>query len=72
MVLHCSDDAEQTWITPTVWRDWNVEWSVCPSHYRRLQADEKWEPVHGQPPTWERWILMGDDIGWRPRDLLDR
>jgi hypothetical protein len=68
MVLHCSADAVQTWTTPTEWRDWNVEWAVCAKHYERLQADETWEPVPGQPPSWQRWILMGDDIVSRPKE----
>jgi hypothetical protein len=70
-VLHCSADAEQTWTTTTAWRNWNVEWAVCNAHYGRLQADENWEPVHGQPPSWRRWILMGDDIGKQASEISD-
>ena len=69
MVLHCSAAAERTWTTTTAWRNWNVEWSVCPGHFGRLQADENWEPVHGQPPSWRRWILMGDDIGTQAAEI---
>jgi hypothetical protein len=70
MVLHCSVAAERTWTTTTRWRNWNVEWSVCPTHFGRLQADENWEPVHGQPPSWRRWILMGDDIGTQAAEII--
>lgn len=71
MVPHCFADAEQTWITTTAWRDWNVEWGVCPAHHGRLRAGEHWEPVHWRPPAWQRWILMGDDIERPVSEILD-
>jgi hypothetical protein len=71
MVLPCTTDAQQTWTTITAWRTWNVEWAVCNAHYRRLQADENWEPMAGQPPSWRRWILMGDVIGTLAGEITD-
>jgi hypothetical protein len=71
MVAHCSVAAELTWTTGTAWRSWTVEWAVCPAHYRRLRADEAFEPVLGQPPTWQRRMLMGDDMGSQASQTID-
>ena len=72
MVLNCGLPAQQTWITRTAWRGWTVEWLACPAHHAKLQADHHWILVHGQPPDWRSWILMGDDIGKKAADVHDQ
>jgi len=71
MVLGCGLPAQQTWTTRTAWRSWTVEWMACQAHYAKLQADHDWTLVHGQPPDWRRWILMGNDAGRRSVDIQD-
>ena len=72
MVLNCGLPAHQTWTTRTAWRGWTMEWLTCPAHHAKLQADHAWILVHGQPPKWRDWILMGDDIGKQAADIHDQ
>jgi hypothetical protein len=71
-VLNCGLPAQQTWTTRTAGRGWTVEWLACPNHHAKLQADHAWILVHGQPPDWRGWILMGDDIGKQAADIHDQ
>ena len=72
MVLGCGLPAQATWTTRTAWRAWTVEWLACPAHYAHLEADHDWILVHGQPPDWRRWILMGDDARKQAADVYDQ
>lgn len=61
-VLNCSAGAEHVWSDHSGYRQWVVEWAVCASHYARLQVHETWAPDYGSPPTWQRRILMGEEL----------
>jgi hypothetical protein len=70
-VLSCGLPGLTKWSSATARAGWPAEWVVCPTHEAKLRADHAWQFVHGQPPEWHGWILMGNDIGKLARDVHD-
>lgn len=72
IVLNCGQAGQHLWTVSSAWRGWPAQWLVCEDHYSKLVADHDWQHVHGQAPTWNRWILMGDDIGKNSNQVDDQ